>query len=127
MLLPPGMGAGCQDSWQRRRRVQCRRFMSHCNNREEFNAIVSDVLQLYEKGRVSGRKFKWLRGKFKWLRGLLAAAEAGSAAVGSNKSSRSGLGSPALMLRLLLRRVCRGRGYRRGGLGVAATAVVDPL
>ncbi|RZS13898.1 hypothetical protein BHM03_00045546 [Ensete ventricosum] len=26
------------------------------------------------------------------------------------------------MLRLLPRRVCRGRGYRRGGLGVAATA-----
>ncbi|RWV78873.1 hypothetical protein GW17_00060082, partial [Ensete ventricosum] len=38
--------------------------------------------------------------------------------VGSN---RSGLGSLALMLRLLPRWVCRGRGCRRGGLGVAAT------
>ncbi|RWW41284.1 hypothetical protein BHE74_00053240, partial [Ensete ventricosum] len=76
-----------------------------------------DVLQLSEKGRASGHKFKWLRG-------LLATAEAGSVAVGSNKSSRSGLGSPTLMLRLLPRLVCRGRGCRRGGLGGISTVDV---
>ncbi|RWW72783.1 hypothetical protein BHE74_00019385 [Ensete ventricosum] len=54
-------------------RVQCRKFVSHYSNREEFNVAVSDILQLSEKGRADGRKFKWLRG-------LLAAAEAGSAA-----------------------------------------------
>ncbi|RRT73944.1 hypothetical protein B296_00007266 [Ensete ventricosum] len=37
-------------------------------------------------------------------------------------SSRSGLGSPALMLRLLPRRVCSGRGCRWGGLCIAAAA-----
>ncbi|RWW42771.1 hypothetical protein BHE74_00051648, partial [Ensete ventricosum] len=47
-------------------------------NREEFNAAVSDVLQLSEKGRVGGRKFKWLCG-------LLAVVEAGSAAVGKQQ------------------------------------------
>ncbi|RWW48227.1 hypothetical protein BHE74_00045714 [Ensete ventricosum] len=35
------------------------------------------------------------------------------------RSSRSGLGSPASMLRRLPRRVCRGRNCYRGGLGVA--------
>ncbi|RWW87135.1 hypothetical protein BHE74_00004063 [Ensete ventricosum] len=40
----------------------------------------------------------------------------------SRESSRSGLGLLAFMLRLLSRRVCRGRGCRRGGLGVAAAA-----
>ncbi|RRT65535.1 hypothetical protein B296_00039191 [Ensete ventricosum] len=66
---------------QRRRKVQCRRFVSHCGNREEFNAAVSDILQLSEKGRVGGRKFKWLRG-------LLTMAEAGSIAVGGNNGGR---------------------------------------
>ncbi|RWW70062.1 hypothetical protein BHE74_00022298 [Ensete ventricosum] len=35
-------------------------------------------------------------------------------------SSRSGLGSLVLMLKLLLRRVCRGRDCRWGGLGIMA-------
>ncbi|RZR89793.1 hypothetical protein BHM03_00017582 [Ensete ventricosum] len=61
-------------------RVQCRIFVSHYSNREEFNVAVSDILQLSEKGRAGGRKFKWLRG-------LLTAAEAGSAAVGDNKKT----------------------------------------
>ncbi|RWW47589.1 hypothetical protein BHE74_00046399 [Ensete ventricosum] len=52
--------------------------LSHYNNREEFNAAVSDILQLFEKGRAGGRKFKWLCG-------LLAVAEAGLATVGGNK------------------------------------------
>ncbi|RRT59150.1 hypothetical protein B296_00027489, partial [Ensete ventricosum] len=62
---------------------------------------------LSEKGRAGDRKFRWLRG-------LLVTTKAGSTTVGGNKSSRSGLGSPALMLKRC--------GCRRGELGVA---VVD--
>ncbi|RZR99089.1 hypothetical protein BHM03_00028575, partial [Ensete ventricosum] len=44
----------------------------------------------------------------------------GIARLDAQAAAEAGLGLPALMLRLLPRRVCRGRGCRGGGLGVAA-------
>ncbi|RRT37512.1 hypothetical protein B296_00053522 [Ensete ventricosum] len=84
------------------------------NGGEEFNAAVFDILQLSEKGRAGGRKFKWLRG-------LLATRSVAKqqiwfriARLDAQAATEAGLSWPRLPLGRI--RCCD---YRQGELGIA--------